>query len=106
MYLSLKLIHNPKINIYVSSIRKSIGVCDGAVILSKEPLPTQYIQEEQKDFADKRFVAQTDKARYTYSKIKRRKVNSSVQYASVKGSSTSLRLFALSQIVQESSWLK
>lgn len=70
---SLKLIHNPKINIYVSSIRKSIGVCDGAVILSKEPLPTQYIQEEQKDFADKRFVAQTDKARYTYSKNQEKK---------------------------------
>ena len=29
---SRKLIHNPKSNIYVSSIRKSIGVCDGAVI--------------------------------------------------------------------------
>ena len=70
---SLKLIHNPKVNIYVSSIRKSIGVCDGAVILSKEPLPTQYIQEEQKDFADKRFVAQTDKARYTYSKNQEKK---------------------------------
>ena len=70
---SLKLIHNPKVNIYVSSIRKSIGVCDGAVILSKEPLPTQYIQKEQKDFADKRFVAQTDKARYTYSKNQEKK---------------------------------
>lgn len=32
---SLKLIHNPKVNIYVSSIRKSIGVCDGAVILKQ-----------------------------------------------------------------------
>lgn len=70
---SLKLIHNPKVDIYVSSIRKSIGVCDGSVILSKVPLPTQYIQEEQRDFADKRFVAQTEKSRYSYSKSQEKK---------------------------------
>lgn len=70
---SFKLIHNPKVDIYVSSIRKSIGVCDGSVILSKERLPTQCIQEGQKDFADKRYVAQTEKSRYIYSKNQERK---------------------------------
>ncbi len=70
---SLKLIHNPDIDIYVSSIRKSIGVCDGSVILSKESLPTQYIQEEQRNFADKRFVAQMEKFRYIYSKNQEKK---------------------------------
>ena len=70
---SFKLIHNPKVDIYVSSIRKSIGVCDGSVILSKERLPTQCIQEGQKDFADKSYVAQTEKYRYIYRKNQERK---------------------------------
>lgn len=65
---SLKQIHNPLVDIYVSSIRKSIGVCDGSIILSHKPMPKQYIQEEDTDFADKRFVAQTDKLHYTWNK--------------------------------------
>lgn len=72
---SIKSIFNEQVDIYVSSIRKSVGVCDGAVILSKEPMPLQYIQEELKDFADKRFVAQTDKMRYTWSKDQNLKQN-------------------------------
>ncbi|MEY8687634.1 hypothetical protein AB9N12_16385 [Bacteroides sp. AN502(2024)] len=65
---SIRQIFNEQVDMYVSSIRKSVGVCDGSVILSKDPMPKQYIQEEQKDFADKRFVAQTEKMRYTWSK--------------------------------------
>lgn len=65
---SLKKIFNPEVDIYVSSIRKSVGVCDGSIILSKEKMPEQYIQEEVKNFADKRFGAQTDKRHYTWSK--------------------------------------
>ncbi len=65
---SLKQIHNPQVDIYVSSIRKSVGVCDGSIIVSHKPMPEQYIQEEVKDFADKRFVAQTYKRLYTWSK--------------------------------------
>ena len=34
----LKNIFNEQVDYYVSSIRKSIGVCDGAVILSKKPM--------------------------------------------------------------------
>ena len=36
-------------------------------------MPKQYIQKEQKDFADKRFVAQTEKMRYTWSKDQEKK---------------------------------
>ena len=35
---SLDLIYNPLVDFFVSSIRKSVGVCDGAVIIGKEPL--------------------------------------------------------------------
>ena len=70
---SIRQIFNPEVDIYVSSIRKSVGVCDGSIILSKEKMPVQYIQEEVKDFADKRFVAQTDKRHYTWSKDQEKK---------------------------------
>lgn len=72
---SIHRIFNDQVDIYVSSIRKSVGVCDGAVILSKKPMPLQYIQEEQKNFTDKRFVAQTDKMRYKWSKDQNLKQN-------------------------------
>lgn len=65
---SIKQMHNSLVDIYVSSIRKSVGVCDGSIILSHKPMPKQYIQSEVKDFADKRFVAQTEKRLYTWSK--------------------------------------
>ena len=70
---SLKQIFNSEVDIYVSSIRKSVGVCDGSIILSKEKMPEQYIQGEEKDFADKRFVAQTDKRHYIWSKDQKKK---------------------------------
>lgn len=63
---SIKQVHNPQVDIYVSSIRKSIGVCDGSIILSKLPLKKDNIQSEQRDFADKRFAAQTEKKRYSW----------------------------------------
>lgn len=70
---SIRNIFNPLVDMYVSSIRKSVGVCDGSVIMSKEPMPVQYIQEEVKDFANKRFVAQSDKKRYNWSKDQEKK---------------------------------
>ena len=70
---SLKQIHNPLVDIYVSSIRKSVGVCDGAIILSHMPMPVRYVLEDVKDFADKRFAAQTDKRLYTWSKDQEKK---------------------------------
>lgn len=65
---SIRRIFNEQVDIYVSSIRKSVGVCDGAVILSKGSMPLQYIQEEIKDFADKRYKAQSEKGRYSWCK--------------------------------------
>ena len=72
---SIRSIINDQVDIYVSSIRKSVGVCDGAVILSKEPLPLQYLQEEVKDFADKRYKAQSEKGRYAWCKDQTLKQN-------------------------------
>lgn len=65
---SIRNIFNPEVDMYVSSIRKSVGVCDGSLILSKEPLPIFYIQEGENDFADKRFAAQKEKSLYIWSK--------------------------------------
>lgn len=70
---SIHKIFNPIVDMYVSSIRKSVGVCDGSVILSKKPMPKLYIQEELKEFADKRYMAQSEKMRYTWSKDQEKK---------------------------------
>lgn len=72
---SIRSIINDQVDIYVSSIRKSVGVCDGAVILSKEPMRLQYLQEEVKDFADKRYKAQSEKGRYAWCKDQNLKQN-------------------------------
>lgn len=72
---SIRRIFNEQVDIYVSSIRKSVGVCDGAVILSTEPMPLQYVKEELTDFAEKRFIAQNDKMRYAWSKVQILKQN-------------------------------
>ncbi|WP_446785276.1 hypothetical protein [Macellibacteroides fermentans] len=64
----IKQIFDENVNFYVSSIRKSIGVCDGAVMLSKRACNNGYIQQEAAEFADKRYVAQTEKGRYNWSK--------------------------------------
>lgn len=70
---SLKRIHNSQVDIYVSSIRKSVGMCDGSIILSHKPMSGLYILDEVNDFADKRFVAQTDKRLYIWSKDQEKK---------------------------------
>lgn len=72
---SIRIIFNEQVDIYVSSIRKSVGVCDGAVILSKDSMPLQYIQDEVKDFADKRYKAQSEKGRYSWCKDQMLKQN-------------------------------
>ena len=64
---SLKKIFNPDVDIYISSIRKSVGVCDGAILLSKEPMPKQYIGEAEPEFFERRHLAQTDKRKYSLS---------------------------------------
>lgn len=63
---SFKWIYNSQVDIYVSSIRKSIGICDGAVILSNIPLCKGYVQKEINDFSKIRYAAQIEKNRYKW----------------------------------------
>lgn len=65
---SIKKIFNSKVDYYVSSIRKSIGICDGAVVLSKNETKKAYICSEVKELSELRLEAQSQKSRYFYSK--------------------------------------
>lgn len=64
----LDQIFNEQVDYYVSSIRKSIGVCDGAIILSKKPTNKAYIESAAPDFGQLRLGAQQEKGRYAYTK--------------------------------------
>lgn len=64
----LDKIFNEQVDYYVTSIRKSIGVCDGALVLSKLPTNRHYIGTEAPDFGTLRLGAQKQKGRYAYSK--------------------------------------
>ncbi len=64
----LDKIFNEQVDYYVTSIRKSIGVCDGALVLSKKPTNQKYIDAEAPDFGTLRKGAQEMKGRYAYSK--------------------------------------
>lgn len=64
----LERIFNEQVDYYVSSIRKSVGVCDGAVILSKKPTNKAYIGSAAPDFGQLRLVAQQQKGRYAFTK--------------------------------------
>ena len=64
---SIKDIFDDQVDYYVSSIRKSVGVCDGSIILSRKKLGVQadpYIEE----FSVSRINAQTLKGQYYFSK--------------------------------------
>lgn len=64
----LDKIFNEQVDFYVTSIRKSIGVCDGALVLSKKPTNRAYIGIEAPDFGILRKGAQKMKGRYAFSK--------------------------------------
>lgn len=64
----LDKIFNEQVDFYVTSIRKSIGVCDGALVLSKKPTNRAYIGIEAPDFGILRKSAQKMKGRYAFSK--------------------------------------
>ena len=63
----IKGIFNEQVDYYVSSIRKSIGVCDGSIILSREKLDVQ-VYPFTEEFSDSRLNAQTLKGQYAFSK--------------------------------------
>ena len=70
---SLADIYNPQVDYYVTSIRKSVGLCDGSVIISKESLDESFIEEGETEFVSVRKNSQKLKAEYTYSQDKERK---------------------------------
>lgn len=65
---SIRDIFDVEVDYYVSSIRKSVGVCDGAIILSKAKMDESLISEESGEFSSRRAVAQKMKERYGLSK--------------------------------------
>ena len=64
----LDKIFNELVDFYVTSIRKSIGVCDGALVLSKQSTNPKYIESEAPDFGMLRRGAQKMKGRYAFSR--------------------------------------
>lgn len=69
----LDQIYNEQVDFYVTSIRKSVGVCDGALVLSKEPTNRQYIDAYAPDFGELRWGAQRQKGRYSVTKSRDKK---------------------------------
>lgn len=67
---SLADILNTQVDFYVTSIRKSVGVCDGSVVISKESLDESFIEEGETEFVSVRKDSQKLKAEYTYSQEK------------------------------------
>lgn len=63
---TLNSIYNNNIDYYVASIRKSIGVPDGGVILSNS-LKKTIIQQEETDFSYSRLTAEKQKSLFQYS---------------------------------------
>lgn len=64
----LRDIFDEKVDFYVSSIRKSVGVCDGAVVLSRERMDGSFIRSEVTGFSRRRAGAQEMKDRYAFSR--------------------------------------
>ena len=64
----LDQIYNDQVDFYVTSIRKSIGVCDGAMVLSKKPTNKGYIDAASSEFGELRLGAQRLKMRYGVTK--------------------------------------
>lgn len=64
---SFSEIYNEQVDYYVTSIRKSVGVCDGSVIISKAPLDETIVEDKETEFMVARRDCQKQKAKYTYS---------------------------------------
>lgn len=64
----LDQVFNEQVDFYVTSIRKSVGVCDGALVLSKKPTNKAYIDHSAPAFSELRLGAQRLKGRYSLTK--------------------------------------
>ena len=71
----LERIYNEMVDFYVTSIRKSVGICDGALLLSKEPTDRKYIDTGEPEFGKVRLDAQRQKGRYAITKSSEDKDN-------------------------------
>lgn len=60
-------IYNEQVDYYATSIRKSVGVCDGSVIISKVELDKSSVEDNETEFMAARRDCQKLKAKYTYS---------------------------------------
>lgn len=72
---SLHDIFNPEVDYYVSSIRKSVGVSDGAVVISKRKVDESIVRAEETDFTLTRKCVQIIKWRYNYSQDANSKIS-------------------------------
>lgn len=63
---SFASIFNPNVDYYVSSLRKSIGIPDGAIVLSKEETDKSMILPADSEFVDRRLRNQMLKAAYAF----------------------------------------
>ena len=72
---SIRQIFDENVDYYVSSIRKSIGVCDGAIVLSKNTTDRALLCHEDSAFATKRYTAQNRKQEYAHTKDAKEKEN-------------------------------
>ena len=63
---SLADIFDAQVDYYVTSIRKSVGVCDGSVVISKKSLDESFIEEGETEFVCVRKDSQNLKAKYIY----------------------------------------
>lgn len=60
-------IYNEQVDYFVTSIRKSVGVCDASVIISKTALDESCVEDGETEFVTARKDCQKLKAKYTYS---------------------------------------
>ena len=70
---SFEDIYNSQVDFYVTSVRKSVGVTDGGVVIGKKELDSSIINKEVTPFTTNRKDAQLSKYRYAYSQSERDK---------------------------------
>lgn len=65
----LDKIFDKNVDFYITSIRKSVGVCDGALVLSKKATNRSYIGKDGPEFGSIRLEAQKQKGKYALTKM-------------------------------------
>lgn len=63
---SFEAIFNQNVDFYVSSVRKSVGVTDGAIVIGKTIIDTGAVSHEETPFSENRKSAQFSKFEYSF----------------------------------------